>query len=364
MTRNGLKTGQTKADYRQVHRLARRHEIESRRDKIRKLWQTQKSIFASADEIDPAAIKPRLQLIPKDNDNLNNIFWLARMYWSLPYSQGYGRRLRFLIWDEHHRKLMGIVGLQSPPLDFAVRDRSFAYPEGQKTAYVNQMMDAYTVGAVPPYGALLGGKLAALALGANQVRDAYKRRYAGVTTIMDERELPARLIAVTTTSAFGKSSIYDRLRGPDGKIMLRPLGLLESTYGSYHFNGVYKMIKYRLSKDSNRKLHGYGVGPRIRWQVLREGLRDVGLSPELLQHNVPREVFMVSNLRNLEKYVAGQHERPLWEDRPFGTLTEHWREKWLLPRWERLQTERGLKKTYNAYRTWNRKRLILSILNA
>src|SRR5262249_37203992 len=145
----------------------------------------------------------------------SDLFRLARLTWSLPFSRGYGRRLRFLVLDEANEKLIGVIGLQSPPLDFAARDRRFKYPNGKKIEFVNQTMDIYTLGAVPPYNRLLGGKLIALAAASNEVQESYKRKYNGRVTEMENNILPSHLVALTTTSAFGKSSIYNRLKYKD-----------------------------------------------------------------------------------------------------------------------------------------------------
>ena len=119
---------------------------------------------------------------------------------------------RFRIFDKANDKLIGIFGLQSPPITFPVRDCLFTYPEGRKTELINQTMDVFTLGALPPYNRLLGGKLVALSVTSNEVRKDYRSVYAGRKTEMERRVIPAHLVALTTTSAFGRSSIYKRLK--------------------------------------------------------------------------------------------------------------------------------------------------------
>lgn len=360
--RKALTVPEGKDSYRRVHRMARRHEIDKRRDRIRALWKVYKDRFANGAEVRPEEIVPRLEPIAIGDDEKNELFWLARMYWSLPYSQGYGRRMRFFLWDDSTGCLIGLLGLQSPPLDFAIRDVRFAYPKNEKTRIVNQMMDAYTVGALPPYNQLLGGKLAAYALAAKEVREAYRRRYAGMVTRLEERTIPPRLIAITTTSAFGKSSVYDRVKDANGNLILESLGVIEQTHGTYHLNGVYPLVKDFLKRyHALETSHGYGVGPRVRWQVLRKGLRKLGLPETLIQHRVPREVFLVSHLKNLGDYASGGAGRPLWHHRKFDDLAGFWRNRWLLPRWQRIKADPVRAALLES---WNKRRLIGSILNA
>jgi hypothetical protein len=86
--------------------------------------------FASGNDVDPAKITPLL--IQVKSEEQQALFRFARYTWSLPYSKGYGRRLKFLIIDDHNGKLIGLLELQSPPLDFSLRDSKFAYALGRK----------------------------------------------------------------------------------------------------------------------------------------------------------------------------------------------------------------------------------------
>ena len=104
-------------------------------------------------DINPSAVKPILLRVKEGWHN--DLFRLSRYFWSISYSYGFGRRLRYLVLDESNEKLIGIFGLQSPPIGFPSRDQLFSYPEGRKTEFVNQTMDIFTLGAMPPYNRLL-----------------------------------------------------------------------------------------------------------------------------------------------------------------------------------------------------------------
>ena len=71
------------------------------------------------------------------------------------------------------------------------------------------------LGAVPPYSSLLFGKLVALLAASEQVREAFHRKYAGRLSVIRGRPLSSQLVAITTTSAMGRSSIYNRLKFRD-----------------------------------------------------------------------------------------------------------------------------------------------------
>jgi putative protein kinase ArgK-like GTPase of G3E family len=53
--------------------------------------------------------------------------------------------------------------------------------------------------------------MVALALTCNEIREAYKEKYKKYISIIKGRKLEPELLFITTTSAFGKSSLYNRL---------------------------------------------------------------------------------------------------------------------------------------------------------
>jgi len=288
----------------------------------------------------PERIKP--VLVEAKEQWQHDLFRLARLTWSLPYSKGFGRRLRFLVIDAYNEKLIGILCLQSPPLSFPPRDRLFDYPDGRKTELVNQTMDIQTLGALPPYSRLLGGKLVALAAASNEVRMAYQRKYANRKTEMEGRIIPARLVALTTTSAFGRSSIYNRLRYR-GEVIARSLGYTEG-YGSFHLLRLYPQFRAFLEAQGISTRGGYGTGPRRKWQTMVKALGRLGFSSSVLKHGLKREAFLFPLVHNLEEYMSGQDNEPIFRDLPFEELALYWRERWLLSRAGRV----------DGWRNWRR----------
>ncbi|MCS7226818.1 MAG: DUF4338 domain-containing protein [Gloeomargarita sp. SKYB31] len=325
---------------RQMHRPASQLEIIVRREWLRKYLDRYLNAFANGTETVPERIHPTL--VEVTTEEQHNLFRVARLLWSIPFSKGFGRRLRFLIMDEANGKLIGILGLQSPPLSFPARDRLFHYPPGKKTELVNQTMDIQTLGAVPPYDSLLGGKLVALAAVSNEVRLAYRRKYSGRLTQMQGRLLPAHLVALTTTSAFGRSSLYNRLRY-NGLLIAESLGYTEG-YGVFHLTELYPYLREFLASQGISTRGGFGNGPRRKWQIIVRGLELLGLSSDLLRHGIKREVFLFRLVDNLEAYMEGRDNEPSYRDFPFSALVAWWRERWLLPRASRVDGWRAWRK--------------------
>lgn len=324
-----------------LHETSRNIELQKSQRWLQPKLDKYKKYFADGSDIKPEKIKP--QLIQVTDNWHSDLFRITRLTWSLPYSFGFGRRLRYLIFDEHNEKLIGIFALQSPPIHFPARDTLFEYPDGKKVELVNQTMDIHTLGAIPPYSILLGGKLVALATTCNQVRKDYRYKYKGRKTQMEEQVLPARLVALTTTSAFGRSSIYNRLKY-DKEIVAESIGFTEG-YGNFHLQKLYPVFKEYLVAKGVSIEGGYGTGPRRSWQLIRSTLDRVGFSGDLLKHGVQRETFLFPLITNLKKYLEGDNKRPKYFNRPFDDLADYWIDRWMLPRSKRVTYWRNYQKS-------------------
>lgn len=327
-----LKASSSKKAYRSLHLASVRMHLQHHQAWIQANFPRYARYLANGKDVIPSKIKPCL--VEVDQQWQADVFRLARLSWSLPFSKGYGRRNRFIIFDSSNEKVIGIIGLQSPPLDFAARDKLFTYPQNKKVDLVNQTMDVYTLGALPPYNYLLGGKLVALAAASNEVRAAYQKRYEGKVTQMEGKILPAQLVALTTTSAFGKSSIYNRLRY-QGRSIAESLGYTEG-FGSFHLATLYPELRKLLDDQGIPTQGGFGVGPRIVWQTMDRALRKLGFSKSLLKHGLKREAFLFRLTSNLESFMKGEATTPEYYDQSFDDLSKWWIERWLLPRSDRV----------------------------
>jgi len=68
---------------------------------------------------------------------------------------------------------------------------------------LHHALDAFVLGSVPPYSSLLCGKLIALLVASDEVREAFRRKYGGRSSVITERTLDGSLALITTTSATG-----------------------------------------------------------------------------------------------------------------------------------------------------------------
>jgi hypothetical protein len=317
---------------RELHAVARAAAIERASDGLKRHEDRLLQFFANGPEINPATIQPALrEVTPGSEEEL--LFRYARLHWSIPVSAGYGRRLRFLVFDESNGKLMGLFGLGDPVFAIGPRDRWIGWDRAAQRDRLRHVMDAFVVGAVPPYSRLLVGKLIALLLVSDEVRRAFKKKYESSGSLITDREFDGKLALITTTSALGRSSVYNRLR-LDGKPVLESVGYTLGS-GEFHFaNGLYADIS-RYAKEHlepTAKHERWGDGWRSRREVVRQTLRHLDLNPDILYHGVKREVFVAPVAKNTQQFLRGDHRVLRYTKRPAQTLFERFRERWLLPR--------------------------------
>ena len=297
--------------------------------------------LAQGDALDPAAVRPALVPVT-DRRAFDGLLWRwLSLHWSIPVSSGYGRRLRFLVVDDgHHGKVIGLIGLADPVFALGARDAWVGWDAPTRGQRLANVMDAFVLGAVPPYSGLLGGKLVALLATSTEVRDAFAARYGHRETLISQRDPDARLALVTTTSALGRSSVYNRLTGPDGRLAFQSVGYTVGS-GDFHLAGsiyaelaAFAAVNNPTGKTQVHERWRTGGG-RNRRETIQIALDALGLpSRQLRLHGIRRQVFVAPLMANAREYLTGQAD-PGWSARPVCELADHWRTRWALPRADR-----------------------------
>ena len=332
----------SKAAIRHIHRFHR----EAVQHRIRKALGNKVDRFmeeiANGDEVEPEDIQPELVDV-RAGRRTGDLFRFAALLWSIPVSQGYGRRLRFLVRDRANGKLIGIFALGDPVFNLRVRDEWIGWDHRDRRERLVNLMDAYVVGAMPPYADLLGGKLVASLIASQEVANRFEERYGNTAGLISGRRKRARLAVVTVTSALGRSSMYNRLKltanasSKDAETVVELLQL-GSTTGYGHFQiteDLFSQLRRVLQEDGHKYAdgHQFGDGPNWRIRVARKGLESLGLNAdEVLKHGIKREVYAMPIASNSRQYLSGRDEEPIFNHLTIGEIAALARNRWLVPR--------------------------------
>ncbi len=336
-----------------------RHSFQRQNKQLQSLVFIQKNAsellryFASGKDIKPNRIKPRLQMV-QTNTIESRLFRFATLTWSIPVSEGFGRRMRFLVWDDHNHKLIGVIALGDPVFNLKARDEAIGWSGSDRKERLVDVMDAYVMGALPPYNMLLGGKLIACLVRTREIISMFSEKYGNTVGIISGKAKQPYLLVVTTTSALGRSSVYNRLR-LDGRHYFRSVGYT-SGYGHFHipddlFAKIREYLKFKgHNYYSNNR---YGNGPNWRLRSIRAAMELIGINRDFLRHGVRREVFICEMASNTLEILRGAQETPDYQDVCHVTeVAEQALERWVRPRAFRMPE----------YKDWHRDRVIKLVL--
>jgi hypothetical protein len=229
-----------------------------------------------------------------------------------------------------------------------VRAFAIACREVRKVGLASRLLELNVCGAVPPYGDLLAGKLAAVAVASREIIDAYARRYAEkiseITSQMAGRAVirPADACVITTTSLYGlAASQYNRLRltvpvegAQPREVRWVDLGQTEG-YGTAQFGEetVEALRAFSTERRGGRRvnnLFGEGQSPRLR--QVREAFDDLGLDSDgLLRHSQPRRVYALELFPGARECLR-MNERAGAQQPGFQAIADAWLTRWLVPR--------------------------------
>ena len=346
--------GSGKDVIRALHESQRHDLLEKNREFITRRAPVLLKHFATGQEVQPHRISPVLDRI-RSGTWQSELFRLASLTWSVPVSNGFGRRLRYLVWDGNNHKLLGLIAIGDPVFNLSVRDDLIGWNVHDRGARLVNVMDAYVLGALPPYNTLLGGKLIACLVRTREVYEDFARTYGGTTGIISQKKKDARLLAVTTSSSLGRSSVYNRLN-LNGVQYFKSIGYTAG-WGHFHIpDRLFTDLRNYLREIEHpyADLHRFGNGPNWRLRTVRAALKELGLKGDLLRHGIQREVFLcllASNAKDLLRTGQGQPDLASLLDA--GGVSQFALDRWIIPRSQR-RTE---------YRSWGRENLLELLSN-
>jgi len=308
--------------------VLRQEILRKNREWIEKHIDLAKKNLAQGKDILKSEISPRIEICKTQKQHdLSRIF---RYYWSSPYSEYVGRRIRLLIRDEgiDSSPIIGIAALGSSIIHIPDRDKWIGWDKEIRTNNIVYTMDAYVLGALPPYNYLLGGKLVSYILASNEVREIYKEKYKDKTTIIRGRKAHD-LVCIFTTSLYGDSSQYNRLRFKN-RLLYIPIGYT-SGHGTLHIsNETFSAMQQLLVEKGIMITNRFGDGPNWRMRVIRTASDIIGFDSDiLLRHSFRRGIYAVPLANNFRSFLLGKADRPIYYNLPLETLVKFWKERWL-----------------------------------
>jgi hypothetical protein len=276
--------------------------------------------LADGQDVLKSEITPVIEICSAQKQH--DLFRLFRYYWSSPYSEYVGRRIKVLVRDSAlpTRPVIGIAALGSPIIHIPERDNYIGWNKSERTKRINYMMDAYIIGALPPYNYLLGGKLVSYLLTSKEIRRIFKRKYQGSNY--------SEIAGIFTTSLYGRSSQYNRLK-IDGRKVYIPIGETRG-FGTLHLTGetIGAMIDF-LKENNIFVSNAFGEGPSWTMRIIRTAGDLLGFdTDQLLMHSFKRKIYFVPFAKNTKKFLIGKNKFLRFYSYNMEYLTSYWKQRW------------------------------------
>lgn len=338
---------QAKHWIRRAHEDQRQSKLEEARSFIEQNEEDLLQYFADGPDVDPTRIDPVVSPVITELDN--RLWRYASLTWSVPVSQGYGRRTKFLVRDRFNGKLIAIFALGDPVIGLQVRDQEIGWTKEQRHSRLYNVYDAFVLGALDPYRQLLAGKLVALLAISNETRQFLRNKYFGTKTVISGQAKDPTPVLVTTSSALGKSSVYNRLTY-DGQRAYRSVGFT-SGFGHFHISEeMFEQLVLFTQVEGKEEGAAFGKGANYRFRVIRTALKELGLSGEGLRHGIKREVFLAPLAHNWREYLRGETDSISPINLPADEISQYYLHRWAI--------DRAIRKP--EYKTWDRETMRLS----
>lgn len=322
-----------KQTIRKMHSHQKSKKLEQNEEFIKNNYHLLAQSLAEGRELEPEKIDLCFRPVVSGGSEAK-LFRMAGLTWSVPVSNGFGRRIRYLIWDKYHDRLAGVAALGDPVFNQSARDTEIGWDVDGRTERLCNVLDAYVLGALPPYNQLLCGKAIACMLRSREVYHEFENRYGEKRGLISGKKKKPRLLAFTTSSSMGRSSLYNRLR-LDDETYLHAVGYTKG-WGHFHVpeDLFFDLREYLRSIDHPYvKKYEFGEGPNWRMRTIKAAFSALGLQQNLLHHGIQRQVFIGYFAKNAKTILNGEYSSPdLSNLRSTSEIVDLAKDRWIVPR--------------------------------
>lgn len=293
--------------------------LERNKDRLTRVQPIWDKIQTNVPDI--ATLNPYIQIADGDKKLLDLLFYGRMTISSFPFSGAVGRRIHYLVRNKPDDYILGMVVIMSD-LTIPIRDKHIGWDRKQMWKRMTYLMNVHLCISTPPLSKYLTGKLCALSVESKEVQDYFREKYGH------------ELAAMTCTSLFGKSSVYNRLLGYEY------LGLTKG----HSIALVPVEIKDQMREDFKREKgkHSeiyYNEDGTIREQYgVVKGFQKLQKYYDVQQTENQRGTYVIPLADNYKEFLRGETDtlKPLVYP-PFESLINYWQERWCLPRVQRIR---------------------------
>jgi Druantia protein DruA len=294
---------------------------ENLRQHFESLHRVEGRAIALMKRVDYSSIDPVLAVVsPRDNPLWH---FYRHVLSSAPYDGQPGRSMLFFVFDRNSGGVMGICELSSDLDSLHPRDTYIGWSRVEKyrKRRMHSIANMTTCVVVQPFGALTGGKCAAAMIVSSDVASLWLRKYG------------EPLLAVSTTSLFGKSSQYNRLP------MFRFLGLTPGTGVATISKREYALIRRFLHESGEAYgLAGYG-GTTGGGKMANVHKAAYALGITRPSSAMPKGVYFAEFGEGVRAYLRAETEHVEVSVPSMRERAQWWLDRWYAMRWPKVHEQ-------------------------
>lgn len=239
--------------------------------------------------------------------------WYRHIVHSAPYRGRPGRVMLFFVIDRTTGGVLGLVELGSDLTILGPRDVHIGWTRERKFGQraINHCVNVGTCVSVQPFGTLIGGKFQIVASTSTEVVRAWEAKYRD------------QVVAVGTTSLFGKSSIYNRIKE------FPYLGMTKGE-GIFHISDQVWETMLQFMVDNRLSARKTAIGGRM--EVLHKICGVLKIDVAQFSSHQPRGVYFSELAPNTCAFLRGDDATCSPVLRSSAEIAEAWRDRWYTKR--------------------------------
>lgn len=245
-----------------------------------------------------------------------------------------GQSMKILVQDSVTKKYLGIMCLSNDIITLEDRDKYIGWDINSRKKRLNNIMNLSICVPLQPFGYNTnGGKLLASLVFSKEVYNMFYQKYN------------KQLAGIITTSLYGKSIMYDRLR------CFKFIGMTKGTGDMHIPKCLYnKCIEY--CNKWNIDLSKYNGQSSGKLRKLEKILKELGLTNTYLNHGQCRGIYFGYTSNYSKEFLNCKIEKI--DDNNLKYVKEifiEWKERWATSRINNLRKDNRLKdkNDYNLY---------------
>ena len=302
-------------------------------------------------------LEPYVEILDDDTKEATKWTYLRKMIHTMSWTPNPGRNVKIYVKDRKSGKLLGLASLASDVTSLGVRDNYIGWNKEDKfnKGKLNYTSIASTIVCTQPLGYnFLGGKLIAMMITVDTVRQFWKKKY-GQT-----------LVALGTTSLYGIHSqyngipLYKTLGESAGKISIKPDDefydpwhqWLKENRPEWYTDAI---TNERIRNGANMGLGEGASGPvsGIKQKILGKILQECGIKTSDYHHGFKRGVYLAMMYENGNDFLCSKiGEDELILKKKFADGEDYiykWWKKHAISRYSKLYDEGKIKPDHLYY---------------